>query len=187
MDQQEALAHTRTRPLHWVGTAAAVGAVVAAAVALAPAGAAAPMADGPHTVPAASAPNPAGVAFPLDCAGLPVKVTQHFSADTTGNGSVVTVVAVHCDAQNGTPPDGLYVLRAGPGGRPRIAATLISPAQDLTVRSVGLRADGAIHAAVDGYSSADVPRCCADVHQTYTWTPGPDGYSRTVTVPLSQV
>ena len=187
MDQQEALAHTRTRPLHWVGTAAAVGAVVAAAVALAPAGAAAPIADGPRTVPASAAPNPALVAFPLDCTGLPTRISQRFSADTTGNGTVVTVVAVHCDAPNGTPPDGLYVLRAGSDGKPRIAATLISPGQDLTVRSVGLRADGAIHAAVDGYSSADVPRCCADVHETYTWTPGSDGYSRTVTTPLSQV
>ncbi|MHA6764406.1 hypothetical protein [Streptacidiphilus sp. PAMC 29251] len=187
MDQQQGLAHTRTRPAHWLGTALALGAVVAAAVALAPAGAAAPVADGPHTVPASAAPDPARVAFPLDCAGLPTKVTQRFSADTSGNGSVVTVVAVHCDAQNGTPPDGLYVLRAGPGGKPRIAATLISPGQNLTVRKLGLRADGAIHASVDGYSSADAPRCCPDLHQTYTWTPGPDGYSRTVTVPLSQV
>jgi hypothetical protein len=187
MDQPEALAHTRSRPLHWIGTAAALAAVVAAAVALAPAGAAAPVADGPHSVPASAAPNPSLVAFPLNCAGLPTKVTQHFSADTTGNGTVVTVVAVHCDAQNGTPPDGLYVLRAGPGGKPRIAATLIRPSQNLTVRTLGLRPDGTIHAAVDGYSSEAVPRCCADLHQTYTWTPTSDGYSHTVTVPLSQV
>jgi hypothetical protein len=187
MDQQQALAHTRTRPRHWLGTAVVLGAVVAGAVALAPAGAAAPIADGPHSVPASAAPNPSLVAFPLNCAGLPTKVSKRFSADTTGDGSVVTVVAVHCAAQNGTPPDGLYVLRAGPGGKPRIAATLISPAQDLTVLTLGLRSDGTIRAAVDGYSSADVPQCCPDLHQTYTWTPGPDGYSRAITDPLSQV
>lgn len=187
MDQRQALAHTRSGPLAWLGTAAALGGIVAAALAAAPAGAAVPVANGPHAVPAGSAPDPARVAFPLHCDGLPTKVTARFSADTSGNGTVATVVAVHCAAQNGTPPDGLYVLRPGPDGKPRIAATLIAPDQHLTVRSLGIRADGAIHAAVDGYSSADVPRCCADVHVTYTWTPEPDGYARSVSLPLSQV
>ena len=181
------LPHTRSRPRYWLGTAAALGAVVAAAIALAPAGAAAPIADGPHAVPAAGAPDPARIALPLDCAGLPTRITLRLSADTTGNGTVVTVVAAHCDAQNGTPPDGLYVLGTGPDRKPRIAATLIRPDQNLTVRKLGLRADGAIQASVDGYSSPDAPRCCPDLHETYTWTPGADGYSRTVTVPLSQV
>lgn len=187
MDQRQGLAHTRTRPWQWLGTAAATGAVVAGALALAPAGEAAPITDGPHAVPAATAPDPAKAVFPLDCAGLPVKLTARFSADTSGNGTLVTVVAAHCDAGNGTPPDGLYLLRPGPGGKPRIAATLISPNEHLTVRTLGLRADGAIHAAVDGYSSADVPRCCADLHLTYTWTAGAGGYSRSVTDPQAQV
>jgi hypothetical protein len=36
---------------------------------------------------------------------------------------------------------------------------------------------------VDGYSSPDVPRCCADVHEAFTWTPHGTGYTRTVSVP----
>ncbi|WP_042437135.1 hypothetical protein [Streptacidiphilus albus] len=181
----EPLAHTRTRPWQWAAVAAALGGVVALALTLAPAEAA-PVADGPHAVPAAGAPDPARAALPLHCDGLPVDVTQRFSADLTGNGTVATVAAAHCLAGNGTPPDGLYLLEAGPDGRPRIAGTLITPQQDLTVRSVTFRSDGSIQAAVDGYSSPDVPSCCPDLHETYTWTPHADGWTRTVSVPLLQ-
>ncbi|MFC1443634.1 hypothetical protein ABUW04_35910 [Streptacidiphilus sp. N1-10] len=178
--------HTRSTAIHWIATAAALGGVVAAAVAVSPADAGTVTADGPHSVPAAQAPNPAGIALPLDCDGLPDRITQRFSADTTGHGTVVTVVAARCAAPNGTPPDGLYVLGFGPDGRPRITATLIRPTQNLTVRSAGIRADGSIHATVDGYSSEDVPRCCADLHDTDTWTLRDGGYVLTASTPLAQ-
>jgi hypothetical protein len=180
------LPHTRTRPYHWIGTAAALAAVTGAVLAVAPAGAA-PITDGAHRLPASAAPDPARVALPLDCAGLPVTVDQRLSADTTGNGTPATVVAARCDAPNGTPPDGLFLLRFGPDHRPVVAEQLIAPRQQLTVRSIDLRADGTIRAAVDGYSSDQVPRCCADLHLTYTWTPRGNGYSLTVTAPSVQV
>ena len=176
-------AHTRTHALHWLGTAAALAAVVAAALAVAPADASAPVPDGPHAVPAADAPDPARAVYPLGCDGLPVKISQSFSADLTGDGTDDTVAAAHCLSSTGTPPDGLYILRSGPGGRPRIAQVLIEPGQDLTVRSVTFRSDGSIRADVDGYSSPNVPRCCADLHEAFTWTPHGSGWIRTVSLP----
>ena len=178
--------HTRSTAIHWVATAAGLGAVVAAALAVAPADAGTLTADGPHSVPAAQAPNPVGFALPLACDGLPERISQRFSADTTGHGNIVTVVAARCAAPNGTPPDGLYVLAFGPDGRPRIAATLIKPSQNLTVRSAAIRADGSIHATVDGYSSEDVPRCCADLHDADTWTLRDGAYVLTAGTPLAQ-
>jgi hypothetical protein len=178
--------HSRSTAIHWIGTAAALGAVVAAAVAVSPANAGTLTADGPHSVPAAQAPDPVGFLLPLACDGLPERITQRFSADTTGHGNVVTVVAARCAAPNGTPPDGLYVLAFGPDGKPRIAATLIAPTQNLTVRTAGIRGDGSIHATVDGYSSEDVPRCCADLHEAESWTPQGSGYVLSGNTPLSQ-
>lgn len=190
------LPHSRTRPQHWIGTAAALAALVGAALAVGPADAA-PFADRPpaaraHTVPASLGPDPAAVTLPLACDGLPVGIAARLSADTTGGGTVVTVVAARCVAPNGTPPEGLFLLRFGPDHRPVLAGELISPRDDLTVRSLRLRADGAIEAAVDGYSSDEVPRCCADLHRTYDWSPvgnpsAPKGYSLTVTGPAVQV
>ncbi|WP_370081648.1 hypothetical protein [Streptacidiphilus sp. MAP12-16] len=179
-------AHTRTRPYHWIGTAAVLAAVVGTVLAVTPAGATVTTANGPHAVPAAAAPDPALAHLPLDCAGLPVKISQSFSADLTGNGTVATIAAAHCDSPNGTPPDGLFVIEKGQDGRPRVALVLIRDAEALTVRSVAVRSDGSISARVDGYSSPDVPRCCADLHETYTWTPHGSGYVRTISVPLSQ-
>lgn len=173
-------AHTRTRARHWIGTAAVLAAAVGTVLAVAPADASAPVPDGPHAVPAAAAPDPARAVYPLSCAGLPVKVDQSFSADLTGDGADATIAAAHCLSATGTPPDGLYLLEPGPGGRPRVADVLISATEDLTVRSVDFRGDGTITAAVDGYSSPDVPRCCPDVHESLVWTPQGHGYHRTV-------
>lgn len=177
------LAHTRSHPWHWAAVALALAGVVALALTLAPAEAA-PVTDGPHAVPAADAPDPARAALPLGCAAMRVDVTQQFSADLTGNGAIATIAAAHCLANAGTPPDGLFLLEAGPDGRPRIADTLITPGEGLTVRSVTFRSDGSIQAAVDGYSSPRVPQCCPDLHETYTWTPHAGGWTRTVSVPL---
>ena len=173
-------AHTRARARHWIGTAAVLAAAIGTVLAVAPADASAPVPNGPHAIPAAQAPNPARAALPLGCDGLPVKVTQGFSADLTGDGTVATVAAAHCLSPVGTPPDGLYLLENGPGGRPRIADVLISSSERLTVRSLDFRSDGVITAAVDGYSSTDVPRCCPDLHESLVWTPNGSGYRRTV-------
>ncbi|MEZ0094708.1 hypothetical protein [Streptacidiphilus sp. EB129] len=179
--------HARSRPVHWIGTAAGLAAVIAAALAAAPAGASVATVNGPHAVPAAAAPNPAGVALPLDCAGLPVKIDQSFSADLTGNGDLATVVAARCDSPTGTPPDGVYVITAGAGGAPRISAVLVRPGEGLNVRSMSLGGDGSVHARIDGYSSPAVPRCCADLHETYSWTRSGTDWSRTTSAPSTQV
>ena len=173
-------AHTRARAPHWIGTAAVLAAAVGVTLAVAPADASAPVPNGPHAVPAAAAPDPAHVAYPLGCDGLPVKIDQSFSADLTGDGTDATVVAARCLSATGTPPDGLFLLERGAGGRPRIADVLIGPGEQLTVRSVDFRGDGTITAAVDGYSSVNVPRCCPDVHESLVWTPRGSGYRRTV-------
>jgi hypothetical protein len=138
-------------------------------------------------VAASAAPDPARAPYPLNCDGLPVKVEQSVSADLTGNGEIATVAAARCVSGAGTPPDGLYVLLPGSGGRPRIAAALIRPGEQLSVRSLSVRSDGDITAAVDGYSSPSVPRCCADVHETLTWTPHDGGWIRTVSFPGDSV
>ncbi|WP_370096025.1 hypothetical protein [Streptacidiphilus sp. MAP12-20] len=160
-------AHARSRPLHWVATAAGIAAVVGTALAVGPAGAAQQAAPGAaHQVGAAAAPDPSKVTLPLDCAGQPVKIDQRFAATLPGTGVPVTVVAARCDATGGTPPDGLFVLEAGSTAVVR----LLDPARRLTVRSMAMRSDGSIHAVVSGYSTADVPNCCPDVHETLDWT-----------------
>ena len=175
--------HARSRAPHWLGTAAALAAVVGAVAVVAPAHAAPPVSNGPHAVPAAAAPAPARARYPLNCDGLPITIEQSVSADLTGNGDIATVVAARCVSGAGTPPDGLYLLQSGAGGRPRIAAELIRPGEQLSVRSLSVRSNGDITAAVDGYSSPSVPRCCADVHETLTWTPHNGGWIRTVSFP----
>ena len=179
-EPDRAPAHTRARAQHWIGTAAVLAAAVGTVLAVAPADASAPVPNGPHAVPAAAAPDPARAAFPLRCDGLPVKVTQAVTVDLTGDGADATVAAAHCLSPAGTPPDGLYLLEDGPGGRPRIADVLLSSSERFTVHSVDFRTDGVITADVDGYSSADVPRCCPDVHESLVWTPSGGGYRRTV-------
>ena len=178
--QPPAPAHTGARARHWIGTAAVLAAAVGTVLAVAPADASAPVPNGPHAVPAAAAPNPARAALPLGCDGLPVKITQVLTADLTGDGTDATIAAAHCLSPVGTPPDGLYLLEDGPGGRPRIADVLINSSERLTVRSVDFQADGVVTAMVDGYSSVNVPTCCPDVHESLVWTPHDGGYRRTV-------
>jgi len=173
-------AHTGARAWHWTATAAVLAAAVGTVLAVAPADASAPVPNGPHAIPAAAAPDPARAVYPLVCAGMPVKVAQSFSADLTGNGTDATIAAAHCLAGAGTPPDGLFLLEPGSGGRPRVADVLIRATEDLTVRSVEFHGDGTITADVDGYSSLDVPTCCPDVHESLVWTPHDGGYRRTV-------
>ncbi|MFF4648854.1 hypothetical protein [Streptomyces sp. NPDC001380] len=177
-------AHARSGPFHWAATAAAVGAVITTAVVTAPAeGAArtarpapsgapsAPVGPAAHPVPSAApaaAPDPARVRLPLDCGPFPVKAAHSSSADLDRDGRPETVVAAHCDGTNGTPPDGVYLLAAGPAG-PRIAATLVRPEENLDVLALEADRDGTVTARVQGYSTLDVPRCCPDVHLILSW------------------
>jgi hypothetical protein len=175
-------AHARSKPLHWIATAAGLFGVVGLALAVGPAGAvqtgaaqagagqpgaAHPLASGA----AATAPDPAKTKLPIDCGPLPVHIDQHFSAALPGAGTPVTVVAARCDAGAGSPPDGLYVLEAGTAA----PVQLLDPAKRMTIRSMAMRSDGSIHAVVIGYSSTSVPDCCPDLSETLDWSLGAGG------------
>ncbi|MCP3770552.1 MULTISPECIES: hypothetical protein [Streptomyces] len=166
------LAHTHTRPIHWVATATALAGVVALSSLTQPGAATAAQTPAPETksAPARTAPpDPAAVEFPLECGPVGVVVKKHVAGDLDGDGRPETVAAVHCDAAMGTPPDGMYVLtRAAGSDTPRLVATLVDPGDRTNVDGFAVR-DGGITAALLGYSSTDVPRCCPDVRESVKW------------------
>ncbi|MFD0313887.1 hypothetical protein [Streptomyces flavalbus] len=166
------LAHTHTRPIHWLATATAVAGVVALSSVLqpGPATAAQPPASASKKAPAAGPPPTTdGVDFPLDCGPVTTVVAHQASGDLDGDGQPETVAVVHCDAGMSTPPDGVYVLtRGADGAQPRVVATLVDPKDRVTVSDFTVR-DGAVRATLHGYSTADVPTCCPDVHDDTKW------------------
>ncbi|MEU3465052.1 hypothetical protein ABZ721_34515 [Streptomyces sp. NPDC006733] len=161
-----ALPHTRTRSVHWISTAALLGAIIGGGALVQPADAS------PHASQAAvqAAPDPARATYPFDCAGAPVEVAGRATGDLDQDGRPETVAVVHCRAEAGTPPTGVYVLAAGasPGSPPRVVATLVDPAEERSITGFGLQG-GTIRATVLGYSSDTTPRCCPDQKRAYTW------------------
>ncbi|MCS0601956.1 hypothetical protein NX794_12145 [Streptomyces sp. LP11] len=164
------LAHTRTRPIHWVATATALAGVVALSTLAQPGPAtAAQPATGTKTA-AAAPPATTGVAFPLTCGTVKAVVTKKATGDLDGDGRPETVAVVHCDAPMGTPPDGVYVLtRAAGSATPRVVATLVDPKDRVTVTDFTLHA-GTVTATLLGYSTDSVPSCCPDVKTPAAWT-----------------
>lgn len=180
------LAHTRTSPVQWVATAAALAAVVALSSLLQPDSATAVAkanAAAPHRAPTAPAarplpaPDPARAHFPLDCPAPPgaestrPKVTDRATGDLDGDGSPETVAVVQCEAGSGSPPNGVYVLTrtSAKDATPRVVATLLDPKEQRTVEGFALK-DGTVDATLLGYSSLDVARCCPDVKDKTSWT-----------------
>ncbi|WP_405878671.1 hypothetical protein OG762_08550 [Streptomyces sp. NBC_01136] len=165
------LAHTHTRPIHWLATATALAGVVALSSVIQP-GSATAAQPGPEakSAPAATtAPDPAGVTFPIECGPTKVLIQKTASGDLDGDGSPETVAVVRCDAGSGTPPNGVYVLTQGEGAKkPRVVATLVDPKDRLSVTDFAVR-DSAVTATLLGYSSADVPSCCPDVKDQAKW------------------
>ncbi|MGW8886952.1 hypothetical protein [Streptomyces sp. NPDC055749] len=166
------LAHTDTKPVHWLATAAAMAAVVAFAGLLQPDTATATAsghASGsrPAGAPVA-APDAAAATYPLDCGGAKNVVADEAPGDLDGDGRPETVAVVHCDAGSGTPPSGVYVLTQGSGAAPRVVATLVDPAERTTVTGFAVR-DGIVSATLLGYSSMAVPRCCPDQEEKASW------------------
>jgi hypothetical protein len=166
------LAHTDTTPLHWLATAAAMAAVIAAAGLLQPDPAASASTShrttARHGTAAATAPDPARAAFPLECGGQEYTVAKQATGDLDGDDRPETVAVVHCAAGSGTPPSGVYVLTHGSGAAPRIVATLVDPAQQMSIGDFAVR-DGIISATLLGYSSDAVARCCPDQQEQVTW------------------
>ncbi|MFB7559926.1 hypothetical protein [Streptomyces brevispora] len=167
------LAHTDTKAMHWLATAAAMAAVVATAGLLQPdttAAASTPphrtaAQHGTATVPP---PDPERAVFPLQCGGVGNTVAKQAPGDLDGDGRPETVAVVHCAAGSGTPPSGVYVLTQGSGAAPRIVATLVDPAQNMSVGDFAVR-DGVISATLLGYSSPSIPSCCPDQQEKVTW------------------
>ncbi|WP_424214584.1 hypothetical protein ACN20G_22335 [Streptomyces sp. BI20] len=161
-------AHTRARPRHWIGTAAALAATLALATLLgpapadgAPAAAPGPNTAGPDTTRTRTTPpGTDGVTWPLDCRGQGHRVLDRADGDLDGDGRPETTALVTCDVGAGTPPQALYVLAHGPAG-PRVVATLVAPAERRSVIDLAVRA-GTVHATLLGYSRPDLPRCCPD-------------------------
>ncbi|MEW2163186.1 hypothetical protein AB0912_09320 [Streptomyces sp. NPDC007084] len=165
------LAHTHTSPLQWVATATAIAGVVALSSVLQPDPArAAQPATGPKAAAATvTAPDAAGVEYPITCGPAKAIVTKKASGDLDGDGRPETVAVVRCDAGSGTPPSGVYVLTQSEGAsKPRVVATLIDPKDRLSVTDFTVR-DHAVTATLLGYSSADVPSCCPDVKDEAKW------------------
>jgi hypothetical protein len=165
------LAHTHARPVHWLATATAMAAVVASAGLLQPDAATASQPVAPQTTTAAAplpAPDPADVTLPLECGGAKSLVTKKVSGDLDGDGAPETVAVARCDAGSGTPPSGIYVLAGSREGTPRVVATLVEPAEKLSVKEIAV-GDGAITATLLGYSSPEVPSCCPDLQESVKW------------------
>ncbi|SEG54810.1 hypothetical protein SAMN05216223_106148 [Actinacidiphila yanglinensis] len=168
-----ALPHARSGAMHWITTAAAVGALVGAVALVQPADAS-PKAGGRPATPSGppvAAPDPHAVTYPLTCApGATVDVISHVSADLDGDGRPETIAVVRCHSDTGTPPSGVYVLSAPAhaGGLPKIAVTLVNPKDDRQISDFRL-AGRSVKATVLGFSSDDTPRCCPDLRRTYTW------------------
>ncbi|MEE1729286.1 MULTISPECIES: hypothetical protein [Streptomyces] len=168
------LAHTATKPVHWLATAAAMAGVVAAAGLLQPGTATATATAAPEQRTTTQqgapppAPDPARVEFPLECGGAGTTVAKQAPGDLDGDGRPETVAVVHCDAGSGTPPSGIYVLTQGSGAAPRVVATLVDPADKKTVGDFTVR-EGRVSATLLGYSSLEVPRCCPDQEDQVSW------------------
>ncbi|MEW2568758.1 hypothetical protein [Streptomyces sp. NPDC047070] len=165
------LAHTHTRPIHWVATAAALAAVVAASGFLQPdkATAAQHGIEAKGAPAAATPPDPAHADYPLDCGPAKILVQKKASGDLDGDGTPETVAVVRCDAGSGTPPSGVYVLtKSEDAPKARVVATLVDPKDRLSVKDFALR-DATVTATLLGYSSPDVPSCCPDVDEGAKW------------------
>lgn len=170
-----ALPHTRARAVHWLSTAAALGAVVAAAALVEPADASThPVATGPAaTGPSApvTAPDPHAAVYPMTCPpGQALDVIADVSGDLDGDGRPETVAVVRCHADTGTPPSGVFVLDppAAGGGHPRVVETLVRPEDDREISDFRLEGR-TVRATVLGFSSDTTPRCCPDLKRAYSW------------------
>ncbi|ARH90402.1 hypothetical protein [Streptomyces lydicus] len=164
------LLHTQPRPMHWLATATALSAVVAAASFVQPPDATATTSHDVRAGRPAPAPDPARVSFPVNCGPNRLDVVRKVPGDLDGDGTTETVAVVRCHSETGTPPSGVYVLARPTDGKaaPRIVATLLAPARQLSVQKLTV-GNGVISAGLLGYSTLDVPRCCPDVHKDVKW------------------
>jgi len=173
-----ALPHTRSRTVHWLTTAAALGALVGAVALVQPAvasvtGSAATPGSTATQRPAhpVAAPDPKTATYPMSCPpGAAVDVIEHVSGDLDGDGRPETVAVVRCHSDTGTPPSGVYILSAATsaGAPPKVAQMLVNPLDDREISDFRLEGR-TVRATVLGFSGATVPRCCPDLQRAYSW------------------
>jgi hypothetical protein len=164
------LPHTRSRMVHWLTTAAALGAVLGATALTHSSEATAIPAHTRAAIGTATGPDPDKASYPIDCGPWEVTVVTRESVDFDGDGSDETVAHVRCATGAGTPPSALYVLAgsADGGSEPRVAETLVAPQEQLTVENLTVRGR-TVSARLRGYSSDAVPRCCPDMKRGVEW------------------
>ncbi len=185
------LPHTRTRPVHWLATTAALAAVLGAAALVQPADATATPPVAARQAPEAGVPVPGGgpdpvaASYPMECGDAGTRVVDQASSDLDGDGRVETVAVVSCDAGIGTPPTGVYVLTQGAeaDAEPKVVETLMDPAERMNVKNFSV-AGRTVSATLLGYSSAEVPRCCPDQERAVEWH-WRDGKFRLTALPVA--
>lgn len=116
------------------------------------------------------------VPFPVHCIQSQLQLLQAKSVPRTSN-PPSTIILLHCDWEDGTGPAALLVYSTA-APRPRLEQTLLSFSNDWvpvesysdgrsTFLGVG---PGRVSLRVRGYSTSKVPRCCADVSATLSWS-----------------
>ncbi len=181
MTERRIPGHARSGLKHWVlvaaGCAAVVGGALGATSATGAVTAGQPAGD-PVAAPAAPEPAPEAdlsrVKLPLECGPFPVTVSLKTSAVL--DGQPLTVAAAHCQADMGTPPDGVFLV--GADGAP---VALLPDGEGLTVTELAIRSDGSIRGRARGYSSPDVPRFSPDLEVELSWKRSGGAWTKTET------
>jgi hypothetical protein len=142
-------------------------------------GLAAPTATPTRSAPAVADVDWRRVVHPLECGPLPRRVLDVEVADVVPGEGPEAVVVLRCDAGAGSPPSAVFVYDRG-SLRTRPAtpvATLLDAGEDVLLDDVAAR-EGEVTGEGYGYGAPDVPRCCPDRHDTYTWTWTGGGFER---------
>ncbi|WP_143687040.1 hypothetical protein [Streptomyces sp. TLI_171] len=166
--------HARSGLKHWVLVAAGCAAVVGGALGASSATGAVTSGQGPAVEPAPEV-DVSKVTLPMDCGPFLSAVSLKAAAKVDGH--AVTVVAAHCQADMGTPPDAVFLLR---GDSPK-PVPLLTEADGYTLTELAIRSDGSIRGKARGYSSDDVPRFSPDLQVELTWTQGGGGWTKAET------
>jgi len=79
-----------------------------------------------------------------------------------------TIVAAHCESGAGSPPSGVYGVIGG-GASASVVATLVPATAQVLVSALAVTSSR-LELTGQGYSSANVPRCCPDRTVRMAWT-----------------
>ncbi|MGW4383272.1 hypothetical protein [Kitasatospora sp. NPDC004531] len=168
------MVHAQAGLKHWVLVAAGCAAVVGGALgATSATGAVVTTSHQAEAVPVPEI-DLAKVQLPMECGPFPVAVSLKASAAV--GGKPLAVLAAHCQADMGTPPDQVFVVEGA--GRP---VELLSDRDGYTLTELAIRSDGSIRGAARGYSSDEVPRYSPDVKVELVWTKANGGWAKAET------